>query len=93
MLHRGPKWELGWMGLDHRVGWSIKHLTVIIIIATICLTQLRERCALAAKIAKEENATKIIQTGGDPQKIPDKENEITLSMFCLVSFPLLIQTY
>ena len=81
------------MGLAHWVGWSIEHLTVMIILSTICLTQLRERCALAAKIAEEENATKIIPTGGDPQKVPDKENEIILSMSFLVSFPLLIQTF
>ena len=66
---------------------------MIIIIATICLTQLRERCTLAAKIAKEENAMKIIPTGGDPQKVLDKENLIILSMSFLVSFSLLIQTY
>ena len=65
----------------------------MIIIAAICLIQLRERCALAAKIAKEENATKIIPTGGDPQKVLDKENVIILSMSFLVSFPLLIKTY
>ena len=45
---------------------------------------------MAAKIAKEENATKIIPTGGDPQKVLDKENLIILSMSFLVSFQLLI---
>ena len=78
------------MGLAHWVGWSTYGDDNI---STICLTQLRERCALAAKIAKEENATKIIPTGGDPQKVLDKENVIILSMSFLVSFPLLIQTF
>ena len=43
------------------------------IAATICLTQLRKRCALAVKIAKEENAMKIIPTGGDPAKVLNKD--------------------
>merc|ERR1711953_864213 len=30
--------------------------------------ELRDRCALGAKIAKEENAMKVIPTGGDPEK-------------------------
>ena len=35
----------------------------------ICFLQLRDRCALGAKIAKEENAMKVIPTGGDPEKV------------------------
>merc|ERR1712110_42095 len=30
--------------------------------------ELRDRCALGAKIAREENAMKVIPTGGDPEK-------------------------
>merc|ERR1712198_814371 len=41
----------------------------------VASNQLRKRCALAAKIAKEQNAKKIIPTGGDPAKVGITEAE------------------